>query len=196
MTRRTAQSLNDCLHRGPVILCGLIMRFPLPSIAIFADMEKAFLDIRIRVTRFLCFRDATRLEDVDSNLETYRFCCVPIGLICSPFLLGEKIKYHLRHEGSSLARTLADNIYVDNVLIGADSRTEMYRISMNKRHVFFEKASMKLRQWSSNSHELLQLLPKQIERAVKQSVFLEFPGTLQATSFIFLDLRHYRPQMF
>ncbi|XP_060575793.1 uncharacterized protein LOC132733209 [Ruditapes philippinarum] len=41
-------SLNECLHRGPVMLhdlCGLLMRFRLHKIAIIADIEKAFLQI-------------------------------------------------------------------------------------------------------------------------------------------------------
>ena len=164
--RKNARSLNDCLYRGPVILpdlCGLLMRFRLPPVAIVADVEKAFLQIGIRpqdrdVTRFLWLRDAKRPDVVDDNLATYRFCRVPFGLICSPFLLGETIKYHLRHDGSSLARTLVDNIYVDNIFIGAASVTEAYHI-YEQATCIFKKASMKLRQWSSNSHQLLQLLP-------------------------------------
>ncbi|XP_060557731.1 uncharacterized protein LOC132718121 [Ruditapes philippinarum] len=54
-------SLNECLHRGPVMhhdLCGLLMRFRLHKIAIIADIEKAFLQIGLQaserdVTRFL-----------------------------------------------------------------------------------------------------------------------------------------------
>ena len=38
-------SLNECLHRGPVILpdvCGLLLRFRLYLIVILADIEKHF----------------------------------------------------------------------------------------------------------------------------------------------------------
>ena len=51
----------------------------------------------------------------------FRFCRVPFGLICSPFLLVATIKFHLQREGTPLALHILHNIYVDNVLIGVDS---------------------------------------------------------------------------
>ena len=59
-TRQTHQSLNDCLYRGPVMLhdlCGILLRFKLPNVALVADIEKAFLKIWLQrdqrdVTRF------------------------------------------------------------------------------------------------------------------------------------------------
>ena len=46
-------SLNECLHRGPVILpdlCGILIRFRIYPIVVLADIEKAFLQVGI--TRF------------------------------------------------------------------------------------------------------------------------------------------------
>ena len=118
------KSLNECLHRGPVLLpdlCGILLRFRIQSIAIFADIEKAFLQVRIQktdrdVTRFLWFKDLTNLDVLDENLDTYRFCRVPFGIICSPFLLAGTIKYHLKQIGTSVALKISDNIYVDTLL--------------------------------------------------------------------------------
>jgi len=42
-TRKGIRSLNECLHRGPVILedlCGLLKRFRLSKVALIADVEK------------------------------------------------------------------------------------------------------------------------------------------------------------
>lgn len=58
-------SLNECLYRGPVMfhnLCGMLMRFRLHRIALVADIEKAFLQVRLQidqrnVTRFLWLKD-------------------------------------------------------------------------------------------------------------------------------------------
>ena len=118
------KSLNKCLHRGPVLLpdlCGILLRFRIQSIAIFADIEKAFLQVGIQkadrdVTRFLWFKDLTNLDVLDENLDTYRFCRVPFGIICSPFLLAGTIKYHLKQIGTSVALKISDNIYVDTLL--------------------------------------------------------------------------------
>ena len=44
-------SLNECLHRGPVILtdlCGLLIRFCIYPIVVLADIEKAFLQVGIQ----------------------------------------------------------------------------------------------------------------------------------------------------
>ena len=84
----------------------------------------------------------------------YRFCRVPFGLICSPFLLAATIKFHLQKEESSLALHILNNIYVDNPLIGVNSVSEAYKV-YSKAKIIFEKASMNLREWNSNSMEFL-----------------------------------------
>ena len=58
--RKELKSLNECLHREPILLpnlCGLLLRFRTYKIPILADIEKAFLQIEIQskdrdVTRF------------------------------------------------------------------------------------------------------------------------------------------------
>ena len=108
---------EECLHRGPVILpdlCGLLIRFCTYPIVVLADIEKAFLQVGIQdaerdVTRFLWLKDPTKLDTKD-NLITYRFCRVPFGLICSPFLLSAAIKFHLQKEGTPLALHILRNI--------------------------------------------------------------------------------------
>ena len=88
-------------------------------IAILADIEKAFLEIGIQenerdVTRLLWFTDPTKPEIVEENLSVYRFCYVPFGIICSPFLLEGTLRFHLLKEGSHTAKVICDNIYGTN----------------------------------------------------------------------------------
>ena len=159
--------LNDCLYRGPITLpdlCGVLLRLRTYHIVILADVEKAFLQIGIQkkdrdVTRFLWFHDPSQPEQVEGNLDVYQFCRVPFGIICSPFLLEGTLKFHLQNEGSLVAQRIADNIYVDNVSIGTDSVEGAYQIYKEARSIF-KKASMNLRQWTSNSDEFLHLLPE------------------------------------
>ena len=100
--KKTDKSLNDCLHRGPVYLqdlCGLLMRFRLNKVAVVADIEKAFLQVELQpherdVTRFFWLKDPTKAQ-VDGNLQIFRFCRVPFGVVSSPFLLGATIQHHL-----------------------------------------------------------------------------------------------------
>ena len=77
-SRQKDKSLNECLHRGPVILpnlFGLLIRFRLSPIAIVADVEKAFLNVGLQVpdkdaTRFIWLKDHKN-PDVDGNLQVF-----------------------------------------------------------------------------------------------------------------------------
>ena len=165
--RKGDKSLNECLYKGPNLLpdlCGILFRFRTQPVAIFSDIEKAFLQVSIRetdrdVTRFLWFKNLSNLKISESNLDTYRFCRVPFGVVCSPFLLGGTIKFHLRKVGTPLALDISNNIYVDNVSLGANSVDEAYKIYLESKEIF-RKASMNLREWVSNSSKFLDLLPK------------------------------------
>ena len=83
-----SRSLNECLHRGVVILpdlCGLLIRFQMYLLVIMADVEKTFLQIGIQekehdVMRFLWLRDVN--SGMNSfNVIVYHFCRVPFGLV-------------------------------------------------------------------------------------------------------------------
>ena len=71
-TQKTAKSLNDCLHRGPLLLpdlCGLLLRCRLSPVVLLAETEKAFLQVGLHPAD----RDATRFLFVQGSLETYIF---------------------------------------------------------------------------------------------------------------------------
>ena len=73
-----------------------------------ADIEKAFLQVGIQeldrdVTRFLWFKELSDTSVSDGSLDVYRFCRVPFGIVCSPFLLAGTIKFHLKQFGGSVA---------------------------------------------------------------------------------------------
>ena len=133
-------------------------------LAIFSDIEKVFLQVSIReadrdVTRFLWFKNLSNLKVTESNLDTYRFCCVPFGVVYSPFLLEGTIKFYLRKTGTPVALDISNNIYVDNMSLGTNSVEKAYKIYLESKEIF-RKASMNLREWVSNSFKFLDLLPK------------------------------------
>ena len=177
------KSLNECLYRGPVLLpdlCGILLRFRMQTIVLLADVEKAFLQIGIHeldrdVTRFLWFKDLTNLNVTEKALDVYRFCRVPFGIICSPFLLAGTIKYHLRKINTPVASKICDNIYVDNVLLGAESVQGAYEIYLESKDIF-KRASMNLREWISNSSEFLKLLP---DSEIVKGKHLAFHGIIE-----------------
>ena len=106
------------------------------------------------------FKDPNKPQIVEGNLCIYRFCRVLFGISCSPFLLEATLRYHLNKEGSDIATMIHDNIYVDNIALGTNSIQEAYNIYEQAKQIF-ERASMNLRQWSSNCNEFLDSLPNE-----------------------------------
>ena len=96
-----APSLNDCLHTSPPLqnkLWSVLVhvRGRFNPVAITGDIQKAFLQVRVKESD----RDAMRFHwrlDEQLPLETLRFTRALFGHTPSPFLLGGVIEMHLNH---------------------------------------------------------------------------------------------------
>ena len=165
-SKKDNKSLNECLYRGPVLLqdlCGLLMRFRLHKVGLVADIEKAFLQIGLQVperdvTRFLWLKNPSEPFIDSGNLQEYRFCRVPFGVISSPFLLGATVNYHLDNYGSELAKQLKKDIYMDNVITGVSCVSEAESVYKEAKMIFND-ASMNLREWATNESTLNKVIP-------------------------------------
>ena len=174
--KKEYNSLNECLYRGPVMLkdlCGLLLRFRLHQIAMVADIEKAFLQIGLQsnqrdVTRFIWMKNYEEARVDDDNIQEYRFCRVPFGIISSPFLLGAAIESHLETYDNKLASKLKDDIYVDNVITGTNNIESAVQSYHGAKSIFRE-ASMNLREWISNDSFVNQFIANE-DRASCDSV--------------------------
>ena len=162
-TKKSNPSLNECLHRVPVILediCGLLMIFRTKKVGIVADIEKAFLQIGLQpkerdVTRLLWLKDIN-LPVTPTNTITYRFKRVPFGITSSTFLLRATIKHHLGNENGTDECNIHRDIYVDNLVTGVNSKEEasrLYETSKSK----FKEISMNLREGKSSSNDVNEL---------------------------------------
>ena len=129
-------SLNDCLHVGPKFnqrINELLFRFRSYPVALVADIERAFLMISVNpddrdVLRFLWVENPF---DDDSKLVMLRFTRVVFGVSSSPFLLNATIKHHLETYRSSkpdLVESLSRLTYVDDIVAGADSEEDAFRL--------------------------------------------------------------------
>ncbi|XP_063635507.1 uncharacterized protein LOC134806149 [Cydia splendana] len=141
---KDSKSLNECMYCGPMMLedlTGLLIKFRCHKIGITADVEKAFLQIGLHnkdrdVTRFLWLKDVSK-PAVKENLVHYRFTRVPFGIISSPFLLNATIKHHLSRTNDGRLKSLASDIYVDNVLTGTNSIEEAMSLYRDSKMIFF-----------------------------------------------------------
>jgi len=160
------KSLNECLYRGPVMLkdlCGLLLRFRIPKLV--ADIGKAFLQLGLQnedrnVTRFFWIKDKTMPVFDIKNVQIYRFCRVPFGIISSPFLLAATIDLHLQKYRNPVAEKIRDNIYVDNLLTGTHTKDKLKELYRESKEIFSD-ASMNHRDWCSNSVEFMSEIPQQ-----------------------------------
>ena len=153
-----APSLNECLYPGPALqnkLWDVLVRQRFYPVAIFGDIQKAFLQIRIKEQE----RDALRFHwriNEHSDIETYRFTRALFGLTCSPFLLGGVIEQHLQSWESEMPEIVAilrKSLYVDDLLNGGQT-VDQARERKNTATEIFSDAKFVLHKWNSNVTEL------------------------------------------
>ncbi|XP_077548213.1 uncharacterized protein LOC144161022 [Haemaphysalis longicornis] len=155
-----AKSLNENLESGPSLIpdvARLLLRFRRYKVAMIADIEKAFLQIGLRESdrdalRFLWFRTSPKAGQPLPELDVWRMTRVPFGATSSPFLLAATLKHHFRSVENRLpvtARLLQDSMYMDDLLIGADTTENAIHMHREILEIFRE-ASMNIRKWASN----------------------------------------------
>ena len=122
----TSTSLSECLETGRPLqnrLWDILIRSRFRPILPSGDIEKAFLQIRIRVPQ----RDALRFHWV-SNLELYRievnrFSRLVFGLTQSPFILESTLKEHFNNKKivyPELIENIRNHMYVDDLVSGGN----------------------------------------------------------------------------
>ena len=157
-------SLNECLQLGPPLLndmLAILLRFRTHKYGIVTDIEKAFHHLNLHVqdieyTRFLWLSDPT---DPDSPFITYRFTAVPFGTTSSPFMLNATIQYHLEHFNSPVSQK---NMYVDNVISGADTEKSAVNYYHEGRTIMND-AKFNLRSWASNCSALQDVAIQEVQ---------------------------------
>ncbi|GFT23059.1 integrase catalytic domain-containing protein [Trichonephila clavipes] len=158
-------SLNDCIWSGENLnpnIFHLIISFRLNTIAITADIERAFLQISLRdedrdAVRFL-FPDIRSNQTDPYKFQVYRFKRVIFGVNVSPFLLSATIKHHIenyREQYPAATEMLDTCLYVDDVISGADDISQALKVSKDAETIM-KNASMKLRKWNSNDQTLMR----------------------------------------
>ncbi|GFX75072.1 uncharacterized protein TNCV_4064741 [Trichonephila clavipes] len=163
-------SLNDCIWSGENLnpnIFHLIISFRLNTIAITADIERAFLQISLRdedrdAVRFL-FPDMRSNQTDPYKFQVYRFKRVMFGVNVSPFLLSATIKHHIenyREQYPAATEMLDTCLYVDDVISGADDISQALKVSKDAETIM-KNASMKLRKWNSNDQTLMRTWEKE-----------------------------------
>ena len=164
-------SLNDVLLQGPDMtntLIGVLTRFRQERIAIMADIESMFYQVRVRpddshVLRFLWWPGG----NLESRPEEYQMRVHLFGAVSSPscanFALRKTAEDNLHEFDFEVINTVKRNFYVDDCLNSVPGENEAIRLTADLRRLL-EKGGFNLTKWVSNSRKLVESLPES-ERA-------------------------------
>ncbi|XP_046745774.1 uncharacterized protein LOC124411010 [Diprion similis] len=166
-------SLNDHLHVGPKILpelVSILLRWRAHAVVFSADMEKMYRQVLVHEED----RDLQRIfwrKDSSLEINTYRLRTVTYGLTCAPFLAIRVLRQLAHDERDRFpigASALSSDVYVDDVLSGADDITSAL-IKQNELIELLKAGGFTLRKWTSNTPELLEHLTPEV-RATTTSI--------------------------
>ena len=166
--RNKGRSLNQCLYTGPCMnpmLFDVLLRFRVHSIALSADIEKAYLQISIwpphrDYLRFLWVADVLK-----GNYEVVklRYARLLFGATCSQFLLNGTTTVHAQKYAKidpEFANQVRRHFYVDDFNSGVKSYedgVELYK----KMKIRFLEGNFNLQKWRTNSEELRKFIDLQ-----------------------------------
>ncbi|XP_059091086.1 uncharacterized protein LOC131886703 [Tigriopus californicus] len=155
-------SLNDTLLPGPDLvnnLLGVLIRFRERKIAIMADIEKMFYQVKVPeenydFLRFLWYPDG----DFTRTPHEYRLKVHVFGAVSSPscasFALQQAARDHEDKVNRSTVKTIKDGFYVDDLVVSVDEVTKAITLLKEIRLVC-SQARFNLTQISSNDREVL-----------------------------------------
>ena len=161
---KNEKSLNDALYTGPALqpkLNDVILRFRLHKVALNSDIRKMYLMIAVNQDN----RDKLRFFWTDNEHQetvTYRHAVLPFGLSCSPFLAIATVHHHLQKYQDrypNLVKELLENMYMDDVLTGAETEEEAIKMYEEACEIMKE-AGMQLVKWNTNSPDLMEIFKK------------------------------------
>ncbi|KAF7635993.1 Integrase catalytic domain-containing protein [Meloidogyne graminicola] len=136
---RGQPSLNECLLRGPVLL-----------------PELAGLLIRFRQPKFVA------ISDIESAFLMVGLH--PVDREVAKFMW---VKDLSKPPTASVAAELANSLYVDNLHLGAEEWPELLEKCQKAKEIF-QHAKMNLREFSSNSAEMMEAIPEKDRFGAKE----------------------------
>ncbi|XP_063392620.1 uncharacterized protein LOC134678100 [Cydia fagiglandana] len=163
----TGVSLNQCLHSGKPLqndITQILLNFRRHQVVFTTDIRMMFRQTWIhpsdRRYQLILWR-----EDPSQDVQVYELNTNTYGLRSSPFiairtLLRLADDWEAQHPDSPAAHIMRRDVYVDDILTGADSLTEAQELKSELIELM-RSAGYELRKWSSNRRELLQDLPQE-----------------------------------
>lgn len=161
-------SLNNQLLQGPNFtnsLLGVLLRFRQEPIALMADIQAMFHQVRVAeedvdFLRFLWWSDG----NLNQELTTCRMIVHPFGAVSSPscacFALRRTAEDNQSFFPSQVVETVFDCFYVDDCLKSISSEGEAI-VLIKDLIALCQKGGFCLTKWISNDRKVLQSIPEE-----------------------------------
>ncbi|GFY15383.1 DUF1758 domain-containing protein [Trichonephila clavipes] len=151
-------SLNSLLGVGPKLqrdIFEILLNFRIPRIVFTADIEKMYRQILV-ADEDQKYQQILWRNNSSENIRTYKLKTVTNGLASASFLATRCIKQIALDDkdNPNLSRVLQEDIYMDDLLSGADTPNNAISICKDIAHVLSTRG-FHLRKWNSNSTEFL-----------------------------------------
>ncbi|XP_058828191.1 uncharacterized protein LOC131688061 [Topomyia yanbarensis] len=156
----SGHSLNDALLVGPVVqddLLSIILRFRTSPVALVADIEKMYRQVKLNTVDTPFQRILWRFCRQEP-IQTYELLTVTYGLASSSFLATRTLQQLADDEGRSYplgGPALRKGFYVDDFIAGAQSVEEATQLR-SELNELLSKGGFSLRKWTSNKLQVLQ----------------------------------------
>ncbi|GAB0099938.1 uncharacterized protein DMENIID0001_161430 [Sergentomyia squamirostris] len=160
-------SLNHLLLTGPKIqddLHAILIRWRKYPIAWTADMEKMFRQIELHADDRNFHRILWREKHQD-RIQEYQLNTVTYGTAPATFLAVRAMHQLVKDDGAKFPRAskaILNDFYVDDLLSGAYSINEA-KETINEIMALMQLGCFNLRKWCSNSPELLNHIPLDLQ---------------------------------
>ncbi|XP_011859379.1 PREDICTED: uncharacterized protein LOC105556878 [Vollenhovia emeryi] len=151
-------SLNDMLMIGPTVqdkLFSHVIRFRTYKYVITADIEKMYRQVRLHA-------DDQRYQRIlwrrAGKIETYQLNTLTFGVSSSSFLairVMQQLADDERQNCPKAAEILANDLYVDDLLTGADTIDET-RAIRDELIALLVRGGFTIRQWASNDERVVK----------------------------------------
>eukprot|EP00057_Strongylocentrotus_purpuratus_P005721 XP_003731624.1 PREDICTED: uncharacterized protein LOC100894126 [Strongylocentrotus purpuratus] len=159
-------SLNDVVNQGPDLtnkLIGVLLRFRTAPVALMADIEAMFHQVRVPapdrdVLRFLWWPTGDLKEDPC----VYRMCVHLFGGTWSPsccsYALRRTAEDNKGEFSPEAVKAVTRNFYVDDCLISTKDEEDAIRLAQELKGLL-EKGGFNLIKWTSNNRKVVEAIP-------------------------------------
>ncbi|KMQ87989.1 hypothetical protein RF55_12602, partial [Lasius niger] len=162
-TVSSGASLNNNLIGKNLLpaLSDILLRWRWHRYVMASDIEKMYRQILVHEND----RDLQRIlwrSDVRQEMSEFQLNTVTYGLACAPFLAVRTLRQLAEDDADRFPRgssVLLRDVYVDDVLTGADTIDEALKIQTELLQLC-KAGGFPLRKWTSNVRELIETIPE------------------------------------